>query len=172
MSPTSIQRTIRGRNSCRRISGCSRRRAPACETSLRPAPPRLMRPVRRRKEEGRCRHGSDTVKDQVMDEEPSIRRRLAAILAADIEPDKAKRAITRLTHLVPNISAADLEGDFVYCRREDRSRLAMVSVPEGCRGRRPRRSGTSRRAAPLENAFYVVYPPTRVELPGRSAASE
>ncbi len=31
-----------------------------------------------------CRRGSDTIRDQVMDEEPSIRRRLAAILAADI----------------------------------------------------------------------------------------
>jgi len=36
--------------------------------------------------------------------------------------------------LVPNISATDLEGDFVYCRPDDRSRLAWVSVPEGCRG--------------------------------------
>ena len=36
--------------------------------------------------------------------------------------------------LVPNIYATDLEGDFVYCRPEDRSRLAWVSVPEGWRG--------------------------------------
>ena len=41
------------------------------------------------------------------------------------ETDKAKRAITQLTDLVPNISAADLEENFLYCQREDRSRLAM-----------------------------------------------
>ena len=41
------------------------------------------------------------------------------------EADKAKRAITQLTDLVPNISAADLEENFLYCQREDRSRLAM-----------------------------------------------
>jgi tetratricopeptide (TPR) repeat protein len=41
------------------------------------------------------------------------------------EPDKAKRAITQLTDLVPNISAADVEENFPYCHREDRSRLAM-----------------------------------------------
>jgi TolB-like protein/class 3 adenylate cyclase/Flp pilus assembly protein TadD len=41
------------------------------------------------------------------------------------ETDKAKRAITQLTHLVPNISAADLEDNFIYCQREDRSRLGM-----------------------------------------------
>ena len=41
------------------------------------------------------------------------------------ETDKAKRAITQLTDLVPNISAADIEETFIYCQREDRSRLAM-----------------------------------------------
>ncbi len=41
------------------------------------------------------------------------------------ETDKARRAITQLTDLVPNISAADLEESFLYCQREDRSRLAM-----------------------------------------------
>ena len=40
------------------------------------------------------------------------------------EIDKATRAITRLTTLVPGIAAADLEANFVYCRQEDRSRLA------------------------------------------------
>jgi adenylate cyclase len=40
------------------------------------------------------------------------------------ETDKAKRAITKLTSLVPNISAAGVEETFLYCRREDRSRLA------------------------------------------------
>lgn len=41
------------------------------------------------------------------------------------ETDKAKRAITQLTNLVPNISAAGVEETFLYCQREDRSRLAM-----------------------------------------------
>jgi TolB-like protein/Tfp pilus assembly protein PilF len=41
------------------------------------------------------------------------------------ETDKAKRAITQLTDLVPNISAADLEKNFIYCQGEDRSRVAM-----------------------------------------------
>ena len=41
------------------------------------------------------------------------------------ETDKAKRAITQLTDLVPNISAAGVEETFLYCQREDRSRLAM-----------------------------------------------
>jgi len=40
------------------------------------------------------------------------------------ETDAAKRAITQLTNLVPNISAADVEENFIFCRREDRSRLA------------------------------------------------
>jgi tetratricopeptide (TPR) repeat protein len=40
------------------------------------------------------------------------------------ETDKAKRAITQLIELVPNISAADVEENFLYCQREDRSRLA------------------------------------------------
>ena len=39
------------------------------------------------------------------------------------ETDKAKRAITQLTDLVPNISAASVEETFLYCRSEDRSRL-------------------------------------------------
>ena len=38
---------------------------------------------------------------------------------------KARRAISRLIDLVPNISAAGVEESFLYCRREDRSRLAM-----------------------------------------------
>lgn len=37
---------------------------------------------------------------------------------------KARSAIARLTELVPSISAADLEENFFYCQREDRSRLA------------------------------------------------
>ena len=40
------------------------------------------------------------------------------------QTDKAKRAITQLTNLVPNISAAGVEETFLYCQREDRSRLA------------------------------------------------
>ena len=41
------------------------------------------------------------------------------------ETDKASRAVAQLTNLVPNISAAGVEETFVYCQREDRSRLAM-----------------------------------------------
>jgi tetratricopeptide (TPR) repeat protein len=44
-------------------------------------------------------------------------------LAGEIE--KARSAITQLTSLVPNISAAGVEETFLYCRREDRNRLAM-----------------------------------------------
>jgi hypothetical protein len=40
------------------------------------------------------------------------------------EIDKAKRAITQLTNLVPNYSAAGVEENFLYCQRADRSRLA------------------------------------------------
>ena len=40
------------------------------------------------------------------------------------EIDKATRAIAQLTDLVPGVSAADLEENFLYCRPEDRSRLA------------------------------------------------
>jgi TolB-like protein len=40
------------------------------------------------------------------------------------EIDRASSAITQLTTLVPGVSAADLEANFVYCRQEDRSRLA------------------------------------------------
>ena len=38
--------------------------------------------------------------------------------------DKATRAIAQLTDLVPGVSAVDLEENFLYCRQEDRSRLA------------------------------------------------
>ena len=38
--------------------------------------------------------------------------------------DKATRAIAQLTNLVPGILASDLEENFLYCRQEDRSRLA------------------------------------------------
>src|SRR3990172_13032967 len=40
------------------------------------------------------------------------------------EIDKATRAIAQLTDLVPDVSASDLEDNFLYCRQEDRSRLA------------------------------------------------
>jgi adenylate cyclase len=40
------------------------------------------------------------------------------------EVDKATRAIAQLTNLVPGVSAADLEQNFLYCRQEDRNRLA------------------------------------------------
>jgi tetratricopeptide (TPR) repeat protein len=38
--------------------------------------------------------------------------------------DRAASVITQLTNLVAGISAADLEANFVYCRQEDRGRLA------------------------------------------------
>jgi len=41
------------------------------------------------------------------------------------ETEKAGRAITQLTDLVPNISATGVEETFLYCQAEDRSRLAM-----------------------------------------------
>jgi Flp pilus assembly protein TadD len=40
------------------------------------------------------------------------------------ELDKAKSAVTQLTHLVPDYSAANVEEKFIYCLQEDRSRLA------------------------------------------------
>jgi adenylate cyclase len=40
------------------------------------------------------------------------------------DTDKAKKSIAQLINLVPNFSAADLEENFLYNRREDRSRLA------------------------------------------------
>jgi hypothetical protein len=40
------------------------------------------------------------------------------------EIDKATRAIAQLAGLVPGVSAVDLEENFLYCRQEDRSRLA------------------------------------------------
>ena len=41
------------------------------------------------------------------------------------EIDKATRAIAQLTDLVPGVSAVDLEENFLYCRQEDRTRLAQ-----------------------------------------------
>jgi adenylate cyclase len=40
------------------------------------------------------------------------------------EIDKATRAIAQLTSLTPDVSATDLEENFLYSRQEDRSRLA------------------------------------------------
>jgi TolB-like protein/tetratricopeptide (TPR) repeat protein len=50
------------------------------------------------------------------------------------ETEKAKRAITQLTNLVPNISAAGVEETFVYYLRKDRSRLAMGLRAAGLQG--------------------------------------
>jgi hypothetical protein len=47
------------------------------------------------------------------------------------ETDEAKRAITQLTHLVPNISATDAEENFLFCRLEDRRRLAKGLLAGG-----------------------------------------
>jgi TolB-like protein/class 3 adenylate cyclase len=41
------------------------------------------------------------------------------------ETEKARGLVTQLTSLVPNVSAADLEKNFYYCRQDDRTRLAM-----------------------------------------------
>jgi hypothetical protein len=40
------------------------------------------------------------------------------------EIDKATRAMAQLTDLVPGASAVDVAENFLYCRQEDRSRLA------------------------------------------------
>jgi tetratricopeptide (TPR) repeat protein len=55
---------------------------------------------------------------------PTLYMMAAASYGLAGETDKAKRAITQLTNLVPDISAAGVEETFLYCRREDRSRLA------------------------------------------------
>jgi adenylate cyclase len=56
---------------------------------------------------------------------PSLYMMAAASYGLAGETDKAKRAITQLTNLVPDISAAGIEETFLYCKREDLSRLAM-----------------------------------------------
>jgi hypothetical protein len=48
----------------------------------------------------------------------------AASYGLGVDTDKAKKSIAQLINLVPNFSAADLEENFLYYRREDRSRLA------------------------------------------------
>ena len=40
------------------------------------------------------------------------------------ETDKARALVTKLVKLVPDSSAAELEENFLYCQKEDRSRLA------------------------------------------------
>jgi len=55
---------------------------------------------------------------------PTLYMMAAASYGLAGETDKAKRAITQLTNLVPDISAAGVEETFLYCQREDRSRLA------------------------------------------------
>jgi TolB-like protein len=49
----------------------------------------------------------------------------AASYGLDGETEGAKGLVTQLGGLVPGISAADLEENFLYCRQEDRSRLAQ-----------------------------------------------
>ena len=56
---------------------------------------------------------------------PTLYMMAAASYGLAGETDKAKRAITQLTNLVPDISAAVVEETFLYYRREDRRRLAM-----------------------------------------------
>jgi len=55
---------------------------------------------------------------------PTLYMMAAASYGLAGETDKAMRAITQLTNLVPDISAAGVEETFLYCRLEDRSRLA------------------------------------------------
>jgi TolB-like protein/tetratricopeptide (TPR) repeat protein len=50
------------------------------------------------------------------------------------ETAKALESIARLTNLVPNVSAAELEENFLYCLQEDRSRLAQGLRVGGLRG--------------------------------------
>ena len=56
---------------------------------------------------------------------PTLYMMAAASYGLAGETDRAKRAITQLTNLVPDISAAGVEETFLYCQREDQSRLAM-----------------------------------------------
>jgi adenylate cyclase len=56
---------------------------------------------------------------------PTLYLMAAASYGLAGETDKARRSVTQLTNLVPNISAAGVEETFLYCQREDRSRLAM-----------------------------------------------
>jgi tetratricopeptide (TPR) repeat protein len=49
----------------------------------------------------------------------------AAAHALGGETEVARELAERVTTLVPDISVASLEKDFLYCRQEDRSRLAM-----------------------------------------------
>ncbi len=56
---------------------------------------------------------------------PTLYLMAAASYGLAGETDHAKRAITQLTNLVPNITAASVEETFLYYQREDRSRLAM-----------------------------------------------
>jgi tetratricopeptide (TPR) repeat protein len=61
---------------------------------------------------------------QLRSEHPTLYIMAAASYALAGETDKAKKAITQMTNLVPSISAAKIEENFLYCRQEDRSRLA------------------------------------------------
>ena len=56
---------------------------------------------------------------------PTLHMMSAASYGLAGETDKAKRAATQLTSLVPNISVAAVEETFLYCQREDQRRLAM-----------------------------------------------
>lgn len=55
---------------------------------------------------------------------PTLHMMAAASYGLAGEIDRAKRAITQLTNLVPNYSAVDVEENFLYSQREDRRRLA------------------------------------------------
>ena len=55
---------------------------------------------------------------------PTLYIMAAASYALAGRIEDAKKAIIQLVNLVPNISAADIEENYLYCRQEDRSRLA------------------------------------------------
>jgi adenylate cyclase len=67
-------------------------------------------------------------------EHPVLHIMAAASYGLAGEIDKARRAIAQLRDLVPEVSAADLEENFLYCRQEDRSRLARGLRAGGLEG--------------------------------------
>jgi adenylate cyclase len=61
---------------------------------------------------------------QLRPEHPTLYIMAAASFVLAGETGKAKSALTQLTNRVPNLSAADIEENFLFCRQEDRSRVA------------------------------------------------
>jgi TolB-like protein/cytochrome c-type biogenesis protein CcmH/NrfG len=65
---------------------------------------------------------------------PTLYIMAAASYALAGRIEDAKKAIIQLVNLVPNISAADIEENYLYCRPEDRSRLAEGLRAGGLKG--------------------------------------